>query len=148
MAKDDRKQIGSEVNYNELYDNDGNLLFNVSMRTDDYEQDGSVVTERTAEHFEGADGTIITQADMMRPSPQTRLKKCDACAEGSRGLLRPRRPAAMPYAPAPTIQSCCRCRRNVCRRHYHTSSRDGRIRCNRCHWLHRFIEPLFFRYKV
>ncbi len=146
MAKEKRVHTVHETTGNPIYNNQGEIDVNVVMHYDEYEEGDCEITEQTSEHFEAADGTLISPTDLMRPSPETRLRKCPICAGRGWWPFGNHSKKGIPYVRAATMAKCYRCSRTVCEHHYRVSEVDGRTRCTQCHQLHRFIAPLFFKY--
>ena len=133
MAKENENQpISATYTHTVIYDNHGREIARFGFDKSDQEEDGAIITRNNAENIEGADGTLISPADMSRPSKETRLQRCDICYSKMQRSLFRRNRNRIPYAHKVTMKECNNCHRHLCSRHYRRSPLDNRFRCKTC----------------
>ncbi len=145
MAKE---PIGEERSDTVIYGADGAEMFRFGFTKRDYEEDGAIKSEQTAENIECSDGTITSAAALIRTPGALRV--CDICRSEAR-----RRRSGQPrvvFSLAAKMKICPSCQKSLCSRHAVASRIDGRYRCHHCHrWtsvthlLRRIVGFLFFR---
>lgn len=138
MAKQRNQQLISEERTNNVfYDNEGNLQVQFGYTTQEKEEDGQDITERTMEYIETSQGTYVTPLYFMRQgSEKMMLETCDKCKEERYHVLLSRNDSKMMMSPSPSMKRCQRCRANLCERHYYISRFDNLPRCKWHNFLH------------
>ncbi len=141
--------VNEEYTGHAFFDERGEALLRLGETLQEGERaNGAEITETVTDHIETSAGDVLSASSLAPGPQQIPLAICTMCKKQARPSRFHRGHPQIALAPAAGMKRCCRCRANLCEKHFRISDFDHRPRCDRCyrwHWFYKIVvEPVLF----